>query len=135
MIKLNGHFLNNPTAISSLQKLYEASGIPSVSIYRIGKIHDRVHQELRRVGERAISTHKKYCLLDPSGQPSGLAQGKLEFLEPKEENEKKHDKEFVELLDREFEIKVNPIPISHLVVLLTREEILSLESILLDTGD
>lgn len=130
MIKLDGFFLNNITAIDALNKLYSASGLPAESAYRVGRIHEAVMRHMKIVGEKAIAIHKKYCLIDPTGMPSGLSEGKLEFNEPKEQNEKDHDKEFEDLLKIEFEIKVNPVLLSSLSQLLSPKEILSLEKIL-----
>lgn len=130
MVTFNGFFLNNPTAMMAMEKLNGASGIPSDSAFRLSRIYKRMMEERKKMAEKAIAIHKKFCLLDEKGMPQGLDKGKLEFKDPKADSEKNHDSEFEKLLSTEFTEKVNLVPLAHLGSALTPQEIDAISVIL-----
>lgn len=110
MLKFTHQDINNDLFHQALRKLYRSNGMDSKVAYRVGKIAARVDKEVQWITVEAINLHKKYCKLDDTGEPKGMYQGKLEFDSP--EVEKEHDEKFQELMKKEIDEKVLPIPLS-----------------------
>lgn len=109
MLKLKYKSLNNPNFVSAMRKLYHASGLGAEVAYRAEKIASNCEKEMKKAQELAVETLKKHAKLDEKGVPIGMPDGPFSF--ESKEKEDLHDKEFLAIMDKEFEIKANKLPL------------------------
>lgn len=135
MIKLSWSWFDRPLVFQALQKIARTDRLPAETSYRAGRIISAVNKQMEEARVSCAGILKKYAFMDPlTNLPKGWPNGPFEFLEA--DGEKKHDEEFLKIMETEFEIRVNKLPVHHLnECRLTPEEMHAIDEIIEDVSE